>query len=120
DEEDGDENGDDNLLDRLGDENIRVVDDCRIDARRKILFQLLDLRQNFMIDRERVGAGLGIDKERRRIAAVTVGCGAVIRGTDLDPTDVTDARYRPRLSDLTMMLPNCSGVDSRPSASTLI
>src|SRR6516162_4932583 len=36
DEEDRDENRDDNLLDRLGYEDIRVVDDCRVDTWRKM------------------------------------------------------------------------------------
>jgi hypothetical protein len=46
-----------------------------------------------MIDCERVGARLGIDEQGRRIAAVHVGCGAVIRGADLDSTDVTDTGH---------------------------
>src|ERR1700752_753162 len=50
DEEDRDKNRDDNLLDRFGDEDIRVVDDCRVDTWRKIFLQLLRLRQNFMLD----------------------------------------------------------------------
>ena len=36
DEEDRDKNRDDNLLDRLGNEDIRVVDDCRVDVWRKM------------------------------------------------------------------------------------
>ena len=44
-----------------------------------------------MIDRERVGAGLGINDQRRRVAAVHESRGTVIRGADLDATDVTDA-----------------------------
>src|SRR5215813_7621949 len=88
DEEDRDKNRDDNLLDRLGNEDIRVVDDCRVDTWRKMFLQLLHLRQNFMLDRERVCPGLGIDEQGCRIAAVHVGRIAVIRGADLDPTDV--------------------------------
>src|SRR5215831_12684567 len=95
DEEDRDKNGDDNLLDRLGDEDIRVVNDCRVDTWRKIFLQLLHLRQNFMLDRERVCPGLGIDDEGCRIAAVHVGRVAVIRGADLDPTDVADPGHAP-------------------------
>ena len=48
---------------------------------------------DFMLDRERVGAGLGEDQQGRRIAAIHVGRGAVIRGADLDPADVADARH---------------------------
>src|SRR6516164_4588971 len=55
----------------------------------KILLQLLHRRQDLMIDGERIGAGLGINEQRRRIAAVHIGRAAVIRGADLDPTDVT-------------------------------
>src|SRR5215831_10699969 len=94
-EEDRDKNGDDNLLDRLGDEDIRVVDDCRVDTWRKIFLQLLHLRQNFMLDRERVCAGLGIDDQGCRIAAVHVGRVAVIGGADLDATDVADPGHAP-------------------------
>src|SRR6516225_9430548 len=90
DEEDRDKNRDDNLLDRLGNEDIRVVDDCRVDTWRKIFLQLLHLRQNFMLDRERVCPGLGIDEQGCRIAAVHVGRVAVVRGADLDPTDIAD------------------------------
>src|ERR1700751_945239 len=93
DEEDRDKNRDDNLLDRLGNEDIRVVDDCRVDTWRKIFLQLLHLRQNFMLDRERVCSGLGVDDQGRRIAAIHVGRVAVIRGADLDPTDVADAGH---------------------------
>src|SRR6516225_7665711 len=95
DEEDCDKNRDDNLLDRLGYEDIRVVDDCRVDTWRKMFLQLLHLRQNFMLDRERVCPGLGIDEQGCRIAAVHVGRVAVIRGADLDPTDVADPGHAP-------------------------
>src|SRR6516225_394435 len=90
DEEDRDKNREDNLLDRLGNEDIRVVDDCRVDTWRKIFLQLLHLRQNFVLDRERVCPGLGIDEQGCRIAAVHVGGVAVIGGADLDATDVAD------------------------------
>ena len=73
--------------------NREVIDDGRVDAGREILLQLLHRRQHFMIDGERIGAGLGIDEQGRRIAAVHVGRAAVIGGADLDPTDVTDARH---------------------------
>ena len=63
------------------------------DAGRKILFQLLHRCHNFMINVERVGAGLGIDDKGRRIAAVHVGRAAVIRGADLHPTDVTNSSH---------------------------
>ena len=43
-----------------------------------------------MLDRERVCPGLGIDEQGCRIAAVHVGRVAVIRGADLDATDVAD------------------------------
>src|SRR6516164_1343176 len=95
DEEDRDKNRDDNLLDRLGNEDIRVVDDCRADTWRKIFLQLLHLRQNFMLDRKGVCPGLGIDDQGCRIAAVHVGRVAVIRGADLDPTDVADPGHAP-------------------------
>src|SRR5262249_4097965 len=92
-QEDCHENRYDDLVDRLRDEDRRVIDDDRVDAGWKILLQLLHRRQDFMIDGERVGAGLGIDEEGRRIAAVHVGRAAVIRGADLDPTDVTNAGH---------------------------
>src|ERR1700739_3347527 len=95
DEEDRDKNRDDNLLDRLGNEDIRIVDDRRVDTWRKIFLQLLHLRQNFMLDRERVCPGLGIDDQDCRIAAVHVGRVAVIRGADLDPADVADPGHAP-------------------------
>ena len=87
------ENRDDDLVDRLRDEDGRVIDDDRVDAGREILLQLLHRRHDFLIDRERVGAGLGIDEQDRRIAAVHVGGAAVIRGADLDPTDVAHAGH---------------------------
>src|SRR5215467_5103856 len=95
DEEDRDKNRDDNLLDRLGNEDIRVVDDFRVDTWRKMFLQLLHLRQNFMLDGERVCPGLGIDEQGCRIAAVHVGRVAVIRGADLDATDFADPGHAP-------------------------
>ena len=47
----------------LRDEDRRIVDDGRVDAGRKILLQLLHRRHDFMLDRERVGAGLGKDQQ---------------------------------------------------------
>src|SRR5215472_10946371 len=61
DEEDCDEDGDDHLADRFRDEDRRVVDDYGVDAGRKIPLQLLHGRQNFMLDRKGVCAGLGVD-----------------------------------------------------------
>src|SRR5215475_6947493 len=87
------ENRYDDLVYRLRDEDRRVIDDDRVDTRRKILLQLLHRRQDFMIDGERIGAGLGVDEEGRRIAAVHVGRATVIRGADLNPTDVADAGH---------------------------
>src|SRR5262249_53374702 len=92
-QQDGHENRDDDLVDRLRDEDRRVIDDDRVDAGRKILLQLLHRRHDLMIDSERVGAGLGIDEQGRRIAAVHVSRAAVIRGADLDATDVPDAGH---------------------------
>src|SRR5262249_44956199 len=91
--QDGHENRYDDLVDRLRDEDRRIVDDDGVDAGRKVLLQLLHGRHDFTIDRERVGAGLGIDEQGRRIAAIHVGRAAVIRGADLDPTDVADAGH---------------------------
>ena len=83
----------DDLVDRLRDEDRRIVDDGRVDAGRKVFLQLLHGRHDFTIDSERVGAGLGKDEQGRRIAAIHVGRVAVIRGADLDPTDVADAGH---------------------------
>ena len=80
-------------MDRLRDEDGRIVDDGRVDAGRKVLLQLLHARHDFTIDSERVGARLGKDEQGRRIAAIHVGRVAVIRGADLDPTDVADAGH---------------------------
>src|SRR6516164_7982611 len=95
DEEDRDKNRCDNLLDRLGNEDIRVVDDCRVVTWRKMFLQFLHLRQNFMLDRERVCPGLGIDEQSCRIAAIHVSRAAVIRGADLDATGVADPGHAP-------------------------
>jgi hypothetical protein len=48
-----------------------------------------------MLDRERVCPGFGIDDQGCRIATVHVGRVAVIRGADLDPTDVADPSNSP-------------------------
>src|SRR6516162_9395791 len=95
DEEDRHKNRDDNLLDRVGNKDIRVIDDCRVDTWRKMFLQLFHLRQNFMLDCERVCPGLGIDEQGCRIAAVHVGRAAVIRGADLDATDIADPGHAP-------------------------
>ena len=80
-------------MDRLRDEVRRIVDDDGVDAGRKVLLQLMHGRHDFTIDSERVGAGLGIDEQGRRIAVIHVGRAAVIRSADLDPTDVVDAGH---------------------------
>src|SRR5215469_18020859 len=87
------ENRDDDLADRLRNEDVRIVDDGGVDAGRKILLQLLHRRNDFPIDGERVGAGLGVNDQGRRIAAVHVGRAAVIRGADLDSADVAYAGH---------------------------
>ena len=71
-QQDRHENRDDDLMDRLPDEDIRIVDDGGVDAGRKILLQRLHRVADLLIDRDRVGAGLGVDDEGRRIAAVLI------------------------------------------------
>jgi hypothetical protein len=62
-------------------------------AGRKVLFQLIQRSEHLMVDGERIGAGLGIDQQHRRIAAVLIGRAAVVGGTDLDAADVPDAGH---------------------------
>ena len=92
-QQDRHENRDDDLMDRLPDEDVRIVDDGGVDAGRKILLQRLHRVADLLIDRDRVGAGLGVDDEGRRIAAVLISRAAVVRSVDLDPGDVAHARH---------------------------
>src|SRR5215472_2032438 len=87
-EKDGNKNCDDHLADRFGDEGRRIVNDFVIDALRELFLEVSHRREDLMVDRKRVCARLRVDQERRRVTAIHVRSGSIIRGTNLDSTDV--------------------------------
>ena len=92
-EQDRHEDRGDHLIDRFADEDRGIVDDLVADARREILRQGLHGREHFALHRQRVRAGLGEDQQRYAGAAIHIGGRAVIRGADLDASDVAEARH---------------------------
>src|SRR5262249_8051162 len=91
DQADGFVEGVDHALDRLADEDGRVVHDLVLEALGELLRQLLHRLQNRLGGRPRVRPGPLQDRDRYRWLIVQVAVDGVVAGAELDAGDVADA-----------------------------
>ncbi len=86
-----DEDGADDFADRLADENRRIVDDLVAHTRRKILGERFHRREDFVLDFERVRAGLGEYQQRQARSTIRERGRAVVCRADFDAADIAHA-----------------------------